>query len=27
MIPCNYFQSAENIMDDVHVNFLIEITS
>ena len=21
MIPCNYFQSAENIMDDVHVNF------
>src|SRR5947207_3307241 len=20
MIPCNYFQSAENIMDDVHVN-------
>jgi 5,5'-dehydrodivanillate O-demethylase len=21
MIPCNWFQSAENIMDDVHVNF------
>ena len=21
MIPCNYFQSAENIMDDVHVGF------
>jgi len=21
MIPCNYFQSAENIMDDAHVNF------
>ena len=21
MIPCNYFQSSENIMDDVHVNF------
>ncbi len=21
IIPCNYFQSAENIMDDVHVNF------
>jgi len=21
LIPCNYFQSAENIMDDVHVNF------
>jgi len=21
MIPCNYYQSAENIMDDVHVNF------
>ncbi|HJQ16453.1 MAG TPA: Rieske 2Fe-2S domain-containing protein [Allosphingosinicella sp.] len=21
MLPCNWFQSAENIMDDVHVNF------
>jgi 5,5'-dehydrodivanillate O-demethylase len=22
MIPCNYFQSAENIVDDVHVGFV-----